>query len=475
MTRGAFYIRVSTEDQLYYSPDAQLRALTEYAKKNKIIVDKQFVFIDEGISAKTANRPAFQRMIQAAKKKAFDMIIVHKLDRFARNREDSVVYKALLRKECGVRVVSATEPIEDDKFGIIIEAMLEAMAEFYSKNLAEEVKKGQSEKARQGGFMARPPLGYRVEEAGKPPLIVPEEAKTVRLIFDLFNTGNSCYGIALHLNGMGLTMPTGHKFSSTGVKYIVRNPFYTGLARWNMRDSNNKNRIKDPEEWITEEGQHEEIISREVYEKAQARVKAMRKKMRPTEVASSHLFSGLVRCGNCGGSMSFRNRKYPFFRCDYYNKGKCRPSQHISTKKLTAFVLDKMRHDAEDKEVEYELHRTSLDALEEDILQRQLQQIQGKLERVKAAYSAGVDTLEEYRANKSRILEEEAELKRQVANLPQKSEPDIGKFHETLKKTYATLINDKVSLEEKQKTIRSCVKQIVFTKEAIYIRYFLSE
>lgn len=142
--RGACYIRVSTNDQLEFSPDAQLKAIKKYAKDNDIIIDDDYVFIDEGISGRKASkRPAFQQMIKIAKSKPkkFDVILVHKFDRFARSREDSVVYKSLLRKECDIKVISITESIEDDKFSVILEAMLEAMAEYYSLNLADEVKK----------------------------------------------------------------------------------------------------------------------------------------------------------------------------------------------------------------------------------------------------------------------------------------------------------------------------------------------
>jgi site-specific DNA recombinase len=179
--RAALYIRVSTMDQIEFSPDAQTSALREYAKKNKMIILDEHIYIDEGISGRRAEkRPAFQAMIKSAKQKnrVFDVILVHKFDRFARSREDSVVYKSLLRKECGIKVVSITEQLEDDKFSIILESMLEAMAEYYSLNLADEVKKGMTEKAKRGGLQCSPSFGYRVEENTL--VINPEESKIVK-------------------------------------------------------------------------------------------------------------------------------------------------------------------------------------------------------------------------------------------------------------------------------------------------------
>lgn len=150
MQRAALYIRVSTEDQAEYSPTAQRKALLDYAGRNDMVVDQEHIYIDEGFSGRTARkRPAFMRMISDAKSKPkpFDVILVHKFDRFARNREDSVVYKSLLRSKCGIKVISITEQLEDDKFSIILESMLEAMAEYYSINLSEEVKKGYDRKS----------------------------------------------------------------------------------------------------------------------------------------------------------------------------------------------------------------------------------------------------------------------------------------------------------------------------------------
>ena len=138
MQYAAAYIRVSTDDQVEYSPDAQLRAIKNYCEKNDYYLDPAYIYIDEGYSGRKAKkRPAFMKMIGAAKKKPapFQAILCHKFDRFARSREDSVVYKSLLRKECGVAVISITETIENDKMSIIMESMLEAMAEYYSINL----------------------------------------------------------------------------------------------------------------------------------------------------------------------------------------------------------------------------------------------------------------------------------------------------------------------------------------------------
>ena len=168
MRTAAAYIRVSTDDQLEYSPDSQLLQIRRYAKDNGFLLPQQWVFVEEeGRSGRqSSKRPEFLRMIAAAKQspKPFDAILVWKYSRFARSRQDSIVYKSMLRKELGIDVISVSEYLGDDKMAIITEAIIEAMDEFYSVNLAEEVTRGMAEKARRGQPLTYAPFGYRIED-----------------------------------------------------------------------------------------------------------------------------------------------------------------------------------------------------------------------------------------------------------------------------------------------------------------------
>ena len=255
---AAFYIRVSTEDQTEFSPDAQLRALKNYAEKCGYLYNERIIFIDEGISARNASkRPAFMEMISMTTQqpKPFDVILVHRFDRFARNREDSVVYKSLLKKR-GVRVISVTEHLEDDKFSVILESVLEAMAEYYSLNLSDEVKKGMCEKARRGGLQSPPPYGYEV--LNNVLVICANEAKNVSLMFNLLLDGHTTVEIAQCLNDSGILTKRGNPFSSRAVKYILRNPVYTGKLKWST----------DSSVYLVQ-GQHEPIIDEITFQRAQ--------------------------------------------------------------------------------------------------------------------------------------------------------------------------------------------------------------
>ncbi len=233
MDFAAAYIRVSTEEQTTYSPAAQLEEIKEFARKNEYCIPEEWIFIDEGISGRKAeNRPAFQRMIRLARQKnsRLQVILVHKYDRFARSREDAVLYKSLLKKN-GVNVISIKEPVpEDDKFAVIYESMLEAMAEYYSLNLAEEVHKTMQKKAEQGEWQTAAPFGYRNEN--KSLSVVPEEANAVRWLFQQYAAGTSLPTLARQLNEMGLRTHQGNTFESRAVRYILNNPVYCGYLRW---------------------------------------------------------------------------------------------------------------------------------------------------------------------------------------------------------------------------------------------------
>ena len=185
------YVRVSTHDQEEISPDSQEKLLREYAKKNNIIILK--IFYELGVSGRKADkRPEFQDMIGSAKSKEHpvDTILVWKYSRFARNQEESIVYKSLLKKQNNVDVISESEPLVDGPFGSLIERIIEWMDEYYSIRLSGEVFRGMKENAMRGSFQARPPLGYRITEHGKPPVIVPEEAKIIKIIFEKYVNEN---------------------------------------------------------------------------------------------------------------------------------------------------------------------------------------------------------------------------------------------------------------------------------------------
>lgn len=185
---GAAYIRVSTDKQEELSPDAQKRLILDYAKKNNIIISSSDIYVENGISGRTASkRPAFQEMIARAKSKEhpFDVILVWKYSRFARNQEESIVYKSMLKRD-NVEVVSISEPMMDGPFGSLIERIIEWMDEYYSIRLSGEVLRGMTEKAMRGGYQSIAPFGYVSVGGGNPPETDPLQADIVKRVYSSF-------------------------------------------------------------------------------------------------------------------------------------------------------------------------------------------------------------------------------------------------------------------------------------------------
>jgi len=338
---AAAYIRVSTEDQIEFSPGSQLKRIQEYAESRKIRLPREYIFVDEGISGRSAdNRPAFLQMIRTARQKPrpFEQILVWKFSRFARNRQDSIFYKSMLRRECGVDVISVTEQLSHDPTSILIEALLEAMDEYYSINLAQEVRRGMNEKFSQGGVVSIPPFGYRMGEEGYE--TDPDTATALQRIFSDFLDGKSPAQIAAELNRQNITTRRGNPFSARTVRYILSNPFYSGYQRRHLTDSK-----KDASMTIVR-GNHEPLVSEELFLDVQNRIRTMKDPRHPKirTTPSGFMLRGLVRCSNCGATLTCSSRGASL-QCCRYARGQCAVSHSISIKKLENAVLQQMARD----------------------------------------------------------------------------------------------------------------------------------
>lgn len=487
MTIGAAYIRVSTTDQVEFSPDAQKKAILEYAKKNKILIPEEYLFLDDGYSGMIAEkRPAFMKMIKISKSKPkpFDVILVHKFDRFARNREDSVVYKALLRKEQGIKVVSVTEQLEDDKFSIILESMLEAMAEYYSLNLSDEVKKGMFEKASRGGFQTRPPYGYEVKEKGVLK-IVETEADVVRYIFNKFNNEQwSPVQIAREINKLGCKTKNNNKFETRSIERILSNPIYMGYIRWNCTSRNRGKLIKNDEEnWIICKGEHESIISGDEWQRTQINLQNRKKKFSNKQWSGSseckHWLRGVLKCAYCGGAMVYgyvSKDNYKYYRCNNKAKGKCDKSNYANIKDLESAILEQLKKDLLDLKFNLKKIPSSNTNNEVYILERQLKQLDTKLDRAQQAFLNGVDTIEEYKVNKSTIQKEQLEVSKQLQELKDSSS-NTTVIKDKITSVYEYLNDPNNSMNDKNRAIKSIVNKITVDgpNKWIKINYFLDD
>lgn len=429
IVNAALYIRVSTEDQIELSPDSQKKLLFDYAKKNDLIVEDEHVFMDEGISGRKAEkRPQFMKMIALAKskKKPFEKILVWKFSRFARNQEESIVYKNMLRKD-GIEVISISEPIIDGPFGSLIERIIEWMDEYYSIRLSSEVHRGMTEKAKRGGVQSSKPLGYDIVDNQY--VVNDEESKIVKMIYDKYLNGNRYSEIANILNTCGLTNKNGNRFEGRGVKYILENPVYCGMVRWNYATGGRK-KIKDESEWIISEGKHEPIITKEQFDKVQGMIKNNVNKFadRKPTTEYKHWLGGLLRCSNCGTTLTYSayskssltpNSKYlGYFICNKYKKKSCEVKNYISIRKAEIIIIERLKNDSNlfrnGKYKQLTIKYSNDNSSEMELLEKQLNRIPDKLKKAKDLYMQGIDTLEEFSITKSELMNEKNILENKI-------------------------------------------------------------
>ena len=463
MKTAAAYIRVSTDDQVEFSPDSQLKEIRKYAKAHDLILPDEFVFADEGISGRKADkRPQFQRMIGTAKlkPKPFDVILLWKFSRFARNREDSIVYKSMLRKQCGIEVVSISEQLSEDKTSILIEALIEAMDEYYSLNLAEEVRRGMSEKFSRGGVVSQPPFGYRMQDG----IFFPDEeaAPIVQMIFSDYLADMPVRAIANKLNGMGITTRHGNAWENRTVEYVLTNPVYIGKLRRSLT-GDRTDRFHEKDECV--DGPHQPIIDAATFEEAQAKradIKKRYKKYARQDQPVQYMLKGLVRCDHCGATLVMSSTG-AYLQCHNYNRGRCKVSHAINVQKLNQLVLNQIREDLANPGFDAKIKKPSVPKAADSPLPALIEKEERKLERVREAFEAGIDTLDEYRQNKARITEQIAELRRRLSEaMPQPV--DTAAFVNRVESSLTTLQDPCVSEIIKNSVLRAVVEQIIFMK-----------
>lgn len=459
MKTGALYIRVSTEDQAELSPDAQKRLLLDYAKKNDIIVSKDFIFSESVSGRHVQKRPEFQRMIATAKQPShpIDVILVWKFSRFARNQEESIVYKSMLKKD-RVDVVSVSEPLVEGPFGSLIERIIEWMDEYYSIRLSGEVLRGMKEKALQHGYQTTPCLGYDAVGHGKPFVINEAEYAMVSYIMDLYDNQNMDEtAIARRCNDLGYRTKRGNPFERRTVNRILENPFYCGTVIWNG---------------VEFEGAHEVRLSRERFKKRQELIASRKRPIKARNVSTcKHWLSGLIKCSICGSTLSYTgNNACPYFQCWKYAKGFHKTSVALSVKKAEEAVTDYFDQILSGAEFSYVRKSQPKDSndLEIERLQKDLSKLEIREKRIREAYESEIDTLEEYKANKERLTASRLKLNSQIENLlhdQEEPEIDTEKILREIKSVNDILKNPDVRYEEKGLLIRSVVDQIVYDKE----------
>ncbi|MBQ6148970.1 MAG: recombinase family protein [Oscillospiraceae bacterium] len=299
--KAVIYARYSSDNQREESIEGQIRECSDFANKNGMTV--VHTYIDRAYSAKTDNRPSFQEMIRDSNRKGFDVVIVWKLDRFSRNRYDSARYKAVLKRN-GVKLISATEKISEGSEGIILEAVLEGFAEYYSADLSEKVTRGMTENVLKGKFNGgNLTLGYSLDSEHN--IVIDETiAPFIRKAFKMYANGSKTKDIIDYLNSYGLTNGRGKPMNYDSVRRILRNRRYIGEYTLN--------------EVI---GTIPAIISKDLFYQVQTLLTKNQHAQARGKAVEEYLLTTKLFCGHCGAMMrgesgtSSTGTIYRYYKC----------------------------------------------------------------------------------------------------------------------------------------------------------------
>lgn len=473
---GAAYIRVSDERQDEYSPDSQLKKIREYAAKEGYYIPDEYVFYDDGISGRnTKKRGDFNRMIGMAKEKdhPFETIFVWKFSRFARNQEQAILFKNLLRKH-GTSVISVSEPVPEGPFGSLIERIIEWMDEFYSINLAAEVTRGMTEKASRGEPNTAPPFGYYMKDKKWFPDEESGAADIVREVFTRYASGEGMRAIAVDLGNRGIRTKFGGRPENRWIDYMLNNPSYIGMIRWSLdgtqavhkRDYHNESVMIVP-------GQHEPIISAELWEAVQ-KLLAAQKKMYPAyakkDQAVEYMLKGLVRCSSCGSTLAASGvtsgkSKARSLQCCNYQRGTCQTSHSITLPKLEAAFIAGLEqaYNTENFTIAPKAPQKNKDADAPDY-DRMIALEERRLERAKDAYLAEIDTIEQYKQNKEQITKRIEELKEKKNGAEPTVTIDTAAYAKKVAEVIEFIKREDVTPQAKNEHLRTVIEKVIYEK-----------
>lgn len=451
LTKCACYIRVSTDDQVEYSPTSQLKLILKYALDNNLFISKENIFHDDGISGTNSkNRNSFLKMIAVAKSKPkpFEKILVYDFSRFARNKEESVMYKTLLRKKLKIDIISITQPLTEGKERVILESMYEAMDEYYSLNLSENVQRGKREKAERGEHNGFAPFGYKL--VNKQLVIDEENAKLVKMIYSMFINTENIKHICNTLNDMGIKSTRGKLWGRKTLKLILTNKTYVGFVK------NGNNYYK---------GLHEPIIDNETFEKVQKIWKYRDEHFSKCreQVQHNHWLRGILKCGSCGYGMYYFKRKdrdYAIFQCGGYFHGRC-DSHYLRVDETEKVIIEQLKIDYTEK-VDINVSKNNSNT-EYDIALSNLKSLENKLNRIKESYINGIDTLEEYKDNKNKLQQQIKIINDRIEQLKEPSKEVIFKKCE---QAYKILSDEKTEKGLKSEVSHALFEKIVYYKDS---------
>lgn len=459
---GVIYARYSSDNQREESIDGQMRECKAFAEKNDIrVIDS---YIDRALSAKTDNRPQFQQMIKDSAKGLFDVVIVWKLDRFARNRYDSAHYKNILKKN-GVKVVSATEAISSGAEGILLESMLEGYADYYSAELAEKINRGLTENALKckynGGTVA---LGFKIDE-NQNYQINPTTAPIVREIFNNYIAGMTQSEIKDSLNNKGLKNNAGRNFTVNNIANILSNRRYVGDYVYS--------------DTVIEDG-IPAIIPRDVFDKVQDMLAINKKAPSRHKAVDDYLLTTKLYCGKCmsfmvGESGNAKGRRYVYYKCVNTKRNKTCDKKPVKKDWIENIVINQVIQFINNNELIEKLINKIMSIQDKEsptlkVLKKQLSQTNKAIENIVAAIEQGIIT----KSTKARLDELEMTKENLETDIAKESITHSTISREFLAEWFDNFKNlDLTNLDNRRMLIDTFVNSVILYDDKIdfYFNY----
>ena len=382
---AVIYARYSSDNQREESIEGQIRECTAYAEKNGITVIKHY--IDRAFSAKTDNRPEFQQMIKDSGKKLFDVVLVWKFDRFARNRFDSANYKMILKKN-GVHLISVMEPIAEGSQGILVETLLEGMAEYYSAELSEKVIRGQTENALKGKCTGGTgTIGYKIDE-DKFYHLDPLTSPLVLEAFQRYDNGDKMVEIVNFLNDKGVRNMLGGKMTHSSVNTMLKNRRYIGEL--SFRD------IVVPDAIPV-------IVPKDLFDRVQKRLDKNKRAPACGKADEEYLLTTKLFCGKCGALMfgesgtSATGRTYYYYKCANVKRRRGCNKKTVQKDWLEDLVVRETMKLIQDDAVIDKIVQLVMDVQNQEnttipLLEKQLREVNKKLDNLMKAIEDGLYT-----------------------------------------------------------------------------------
>ncbi len=479
----ALYTRVSTEDQARegYSLDIQRDSLIEFSKKQDwqihFLDDKNKIYEDDGYSGYSLDRPALNQLLEDARARKFDLVLVYKLDRFSRRLKDLLNLLDEL-ENLDIEFKSATEPYDTtSSSGKLMLQQLGSFAEFERNRIIERVFPGMVRGVQEGHWQGAryAPYGYHYDKTTKRLEIVEEEAKLVKEIFEKYLSGLSTQKIGGELYKREIKTRSGGLFNSSLVRKMLRNKIYIGKLVWNAHHYDRKQKTlhgyryvkNDPSKIIEATGNHWAIVSEEIFYQVQALLDQNRKGRFVRRRVRDYPLSGVITCAKCGnrynGISNVKNHrtgeKRPYYRCSgraLYNikchNGDVRSeilesqvfevldvlfsAKEVTTERLRNLVADQYRNRATG-EATYEL----------EAMRKDLQAYLQKQSDLTDVYLEGTINRGIFKQKMQKLRNEEGELRIKVERMElrlvekEKSKEYVKKAQEIVKSTQSVKEN----------------------------------